>query len=483
MQVSMIVIVIVAESLLVAILGCIGLYLFYRKKKKLWLETFNTAKQRIRELKDVKRRYSFVKQNLHKLIEEKKKLLEELKDSENAPELREIIIELNSEIKKKSKKYKKIKATLKEKQDAVDELENELNEAPKAPEVVETEIKDVSENIADKSEDELAHLKSMNDEQKGLINKLKDEILSYSNGGEKPDEKILPRLEQMLKESETCIEMLEKELSLVVKELNEKSILLAQPDNQVPENEGAEEIKELKQQLDDTNSMTMTLMSANGDQSNIISFARNSISCSSLDLLAEEILKIVSSYGLEGSLQMRAKKDKLNKSENDLISQAHMTLLEDDLGGERFLEEGSRLVIRTDKISLLILGMPKDDPDVFARYRDSLAIILELATDSMSSIEDEDAMREQEQVLKKIISTTQTTLENVERQFKEQAEQSELIITSMTDVLGNPTFVKEMNVSFRPIYQGIVEETKERFDKLHKETAAVDESFSQIISI
>ncbi|PHS14862.1 MAG: hypothetical protein COA86_14385 [Kangiella sp.] len=476
----MITVIIAAEILLVTSVSCVFMFFLYRKKKKLWQNSLRKVKNRIKKLKDVKRRYSTVKQNLHKLMEEKKRLLSELKDSENAPELKKIILGLNTEIIEKSEKYKKIKRELKEKQEAVDGLEKEIKEAPEK--LKDDAPKDkVDDEWGDKSSEEFTRLKTMNSEQQGLISKLKTELSNFSMDGDAPDETILPKLEQMLKESETCIQMLESELDIVIAELNKKSILLEESAKQSDPNGESSDIANMKQQLDDTNAMTMTLMCANGDQSNIISFARNSISSDTLSILSDEVLKIVTGYGLEGSIQMRGRIEKLNQSTSDLVSESHMLLLEDDLNGERFLQDGARLVIRFDQISLLVLGMPNEDEDTCSRYRDSLAIILELANDSMQSIEDEYSMKTQQEVLKKLISTTQSTLENVEQQFKDQATQSETIINSMTDVLGNPTFVKEMSESFRPIYQGIVEETKERFEKLHEETAAVDASFAKII--
>ena len=175
MQVSMIIIIIAAELLLVATLGCIGMFVFYRKKKKLWLDSLQKTRRKIGKLKDVKRRYSTIKQNLHKLLEEKKRLLEELKDSENAPELREIIINLNSEILAKSEKYKKIKGDLKVKQEAVDELESELKDIPKEIQKEEADENSNTENniyeSGDKSSEEFDRLKSMNGEQKELISR------------------------------------------------------------------------------------------------------------------------------------------------------------------------------------------------------------------------------------------------------------------------------------------------------------------------
>ena len=465
MQVSMINVIIVLEALLVAVLGCIGLFVFYRKRKKQWDETLLKVQKKLRRLKDMRRRCDTLKHNLHKLLAEKKKLMAQMKDSEDAPELRKIINGLNIEIIEKSKKYKSVKKALDKKQNAVDELVNELEQVSNSKKPVKALT---DSNTEHSNPEEFNRLKTMNSEQRLLINKLKEELSDISENGGESDPTIIPKLEQLLKESETCIEMLESELAIVMEKLNQNG---SGDDGEVPPTAPAE----------DNSDIVMTLMNANGDQSNIINFSRNSIACESLGSLAEEILKTVSGYGLEGILQLRSKSGTQNFSESEVITEIHKELLKDDLGGERFLEEGARLVIRFEQISLLVLGMPKDNQETFTRYRDSLAIILELANDGMKSIEHEESMKNQHGVLKKLISTTQDTLKNVEAQFKEQAVQSEMIINSMTDVLGNPTFVKEMSEAFRPIYQGIVEETKERFETLHKESAAVDESFAQVI--
>ena len=109
---------------------------------------------------------------------------------------------------------------------------------------------------------------------------------------------------------------------------------------------------------------------------------------------------------------------------------------------------------------------------------------MELTNDQLSSFDDNAAFQQQQQqvVLMKIITTTQKTIKSVERQFQYQAKQSRLIIGSTTDVLGNDTFVNEMSDTFRLVFQGIVRETRERFDKLHSESAAVDKSFAKIIN-
>ena len=345
--------------------------------------------------------------------------------------------------------------------------------------------------------EDIDHLKSINTYQQEQISNLKEQIneLANSSDAEISDQELINRLKQMLSESETCINMLEEELVGIVAELNQKSLQVAalskqETDPKLIEKDSEsnansvnqEELKTLQSQLDDAMSMTMTMMTANGDQSNIISFARNSISSNSYEELAKEVLNIVTGYGLEGYLQLRCKNKTLNESTIEVISAQNMARLEDELEGERFKEDGSCLTIRFDKISLVVQGMPETEPDTFARYRDTLTIIMELASDHLSTLEDELALQQQHAVLKKVISTTQDTLIKVEEQFNYQAEQSKLIIDSMTNVLGNPTFIKEMSVSFQPVYQGIIKETQERFNELHSENASVDSSFAKIIN-
>jgi len=505
MAVSNLTILIFFEISLVAMLLVVWMYFFYRKKKKLWQQNLDKIRNKLKALGVLNKRYSAIKINLHKILKERNRLKEALKNAENNPELKENIARLNRILKQQTAELEHVKSKLDEKMQSVEAFslkspKDQLFEDDESLSI-KSEL-EKNENYQVTNDEEFDRLKVMNSEQKSLISNLKEQLANLPNSdGQGIDENIIPRLEQMLKESETCIFMLEEELSGVVSELNNKSLLLARLENELDrkndrtsksensentkettEQSNVEEINQLKSQLDDAMSMTMTMMTANGDQSNIISFARSSIACASLDKLADAVLKVVSDYGLDGSIQLRSRSAVISKSTNEHVSERNMILLDDDLGGERYQQKGKRLSIRFENMSLVLHGMPENDADTSSRYKDSIAIVMELANDHMSSLEDERALQQQEAVLKKIIGTTQKTIKKVEQKLKFQAKQSKLIINSMTDVLGNPTFVKEMSESFQPVYKGIIIETRERFDKLHAESDLVDKTFSKIIN-
>jgi len=496
--------IIAVEISIIAISAAVWMYLFYRKKKKRWQESYRKTKNKLKTLAELNRRYSVIKTNLHKILKERDSLKEALNNTENTPELKENIIVLNRILKQQSAELAHVKSKLDKKVDSAEALasksakeqlledEQNLSIADKLSEV---------ESYSAKNDEEFNRLRTMNREQKGLISDLKGQLANLpTEDNLQIGQNIVPRLEQMLKESETCICMLEDELSVVISELNNKSLLVAQLEkslastnnqalDEAPDNEARnaaqvniDEIKQLKAQLDDAMSMTMTMMTANGDQSNIISFARSSIACVSLDSLADAVLQVVTGYGLDGSIQLRSRNAIISKSTSEHVSERNMILLDDDLGGERYEQKGKRLSIRFDNMSLVLHGMPEKDSDTSSRYKDSLAVVMELANDHMDSLEDEKALQQQEAVLKKVIGTTQKTIQKVDQKLKFQAKQSKLIINSMTDVLGNPTFVKEMNESFQPVYKGIITETRERFDKLHADSDLVDQSFAKIIA-
>ena len=518
MYLSTLIIIIAAEALVLAIATSLGIYVFYRKKRKVWQKVVKNIRNRIRDLRDLSNKYSMIKENLHSIMLERDKLKKALQTNKDSPDLAEKISVLNKELKDKSRQLNQTRARLQKEIQDVESLSEKMgndedlekntkdkksvkeSSQPAAIEATPKRVmepdnqKTVMRDHGEKSKQEFNRLKTMNVEQKGLISDLKRQLSELSFDGSKLDanETVVPRLGQMLKESETCINMLEDELTTVIASLNEKSLQLSQLEgkasstNEQPllaENTSNDDnIADLKSQLESAMSMTMTMMTASGDQSNIISFARNSISCENLESLAEEIQNTANSYNLKGCIQIRSRTGVDHYPDDKTISEENLQLLSDKLDGERFQDNGDSLTVRFENLTLLLNGMPEEDPDTSARYKDSMAIIMELAQAQFESLEDEQVFHQQQAVLKKVIRTTQKTIEKVEQKSKFQAKQSKLIIDSMTGVLGNPTFVKEMSETFQPIYKGIIEETREKFDELNSKNAAVDETFARIIN-
>ena len=519
MYVSTLSVIATAEISLLAIATSVGLFLHYRKKQKAWKTSISRIRNKIKQLKNLRNKYSIVKHHLHQIAQKKQALeheVQRLKAETNgsSKELEAKIKELNVLLAEKEQELVDTKERMRlqmddlEKDSSNDSKYTVENEMPGDIDLFveidnETPPTNSEDNLPDKPvSDAIEQLKQQNEQQKEKISKLKSKLSALSNS---PEQLSQPeQLQQMLKESETCINMLEDELTAVTNTLNEKaeSIQELTTANQTLEKQlhsiqkdssemgtsdevneqNQEAIDALNKQLNDAMAMSMTMMTVSGDQSNIISFARNSISCTDIEALAEAVLDVVRIYGLQGAIQLRGRNRSVNKSNLQAMSHNSKQLMENCDNQERFTQSDSALVIRFDNMSLLLEGMPQNDPEVYSRYKDSIAVVMELASDHMQTIEDGNVLQQQQAVLKKIISTTQKTIKKVEQKAKYQAKQSKLIIDSMTDVLGDPSFVDKMDQTFKPVFEGIVRETKERFDKLHAQSQAVDQSFAKIIN-
>jgi hypothetical protein len=519
MYVSTLSVIATAELSILAIATSIGLFLHYRKKQKTWKSSICRIRNKIKQLKNLRNKYSIVKHHLHQIAAKKQALEHEVKrlkaETNGSSEALEAKInELNDILAAKEQELTDIKDQMKSQMDDLDNDSSDGSQYTLESEMPgdidlfveiddETATTETTNKVADETVNEdIKQLKVLNEQQKEKISALRDKLSALSNSSEQPSQP--EQLKQMLNESETCINMLEDELTVVTNTLNEKSesIQALTAANQTLEKQlhsiqnsssethasdnapanGQETIDALNKQLNDAMAMSMTMMTVSGDQSNIISFARNSISCTDIESLAEAVLEVVKIYGLQGAVQLRGRNGNTNKSNLQTLSHNSKQLMEDTTNTDRFLQSDAALVIRFDNMSLLLEGMPQSDQEAYSRYKDSLAVVMELASDHMQTIEDGNVLQQQQVVLKKIISTTQTTIKKVEQKAKYQAKQSKLIIDSMSDVLGDPSFVNKMDETFKPVFEGIVNETKERFDKLHAQSQAVDQSFAKIIN-
>lgn len=515
-----------------------------------WTEKLIKANQKIHLLKKIETRYQQIKENLHRYIKMVEDLKNQLAKAQNDPALRSKVSELEQVISDNKQQIMELQKRSADAESARDQTNNQALEKlqskiitleeknqklqaaiefPSDPNLQKRQViefeNDTSlsksnagngedlwadaddnqdgidlwdntpgkptanslENAVDKNKKELERLRASNEDQRGLIHDLRLQLASeLGSQADQLDNEALDKLERMLSESETIVQMLEDELNTMHDQASSYEARLQQAEAAQsaagsPAAGNDEEMLQVLSQMESANQMAMTMMQANGDQSNVINFARNGINQHTLEDLAGAILNTVKGYDIHGAIQVRAKGSTINISTDTSLSPAHIARLSDMSNSERYEENGNELLIRFKKLSLLMTTMPEGDPDLSARYRDTLAIVCELACITMNNIEASDAMEQQQSVLRKVISTTHQTIKHVEQQFADQAKQSEEIVASMSAILDSEAFVNAMDPVYRDIYSNIMKETKQRFDQLHKEGSSVDQSFLKVI--
>jgi hypothetical protein len=523
MYVSTLSAIAILEISLLAIASSIGLFIFYRKQQKKWKLSVLKIQRKINKIKRLSDKYSIVKRHLYELAKEKQQVHKELlafkAQDKNIPvELQENITTLNRQLKKKSFELETTQQELNEKLVLLDTLmkqdsnkfddkssenenKNEHTEATiVASESHQEDLTPVEQTETQVSDEEVQRLRLINDEQKKKIVDLKKALRSVNDHSDTPQE--VPKLKQLLKESETCIGMLEQELSNAAISLNRqtkdldslkqtnKSLvkeLKAKPSSsaaRLVENNGrSSPMLDSPNEISSQDNRTpVAAKSSSDDQSNIVVFARSAIACHSLKCLADSILKIVKIYELDAVIQLRSQTSIYFEASYKPIKNKSELIFNTNTKDERFIQSDPNLLINFPSIALLLENMPIDNQESYARFKETFSIIMELANDQMGSLEEANILKQQKSVLKKIINTTQSTIMQVEKKSKDHAEQSKSIIDCMTDVLGDKAFVSKVEPSLQPLFEGVVSETRTRFDRLHADVKAVDQSFSKIIN-
>jgi len=242
------------------------------------------------------------------------------------------------------------------------------------------------------------------------------------------------------------------------------------------------ELEQLMEQLELSNKMVTNMMQVNGDQSNIVSFARNSIHCHTIEELADAMFGTVSRFGLVAGIQFRSHTGDVTTPQ-DTITQHSLSKLSDMGSDARFEQEGNELLVRFEHVSLLLKDMPVGDPDTMGRVKDALATIMEFANAEVKNIEDEVNMQKQDLALKRVIKTTHKTIAHFEKQFKEHSDENKDIIDNMSYILGSDTFVNAISGTHRQVYKGIMKETERRLQKLHFKGLDVNKSFTTVLDM
>lgn len=133
--------------------------------------------------------------------------------------------------------------------------------------------------------------------------------------------------------------------------------------------------------------LAMEAMTSFGELGSVLTFLRSSFRTTTVEGLANLMLRTLEAYDLEACLQLRTPKSSLNFSNQGAISPIEEELLSRiaKMNG-RIAESGSRMFINYDHASLMVKNMPFGDDVKMGRLRDNLAIMLEGADERLAMI-------------------------------------------------------------------------------------------------
>ncbi|MCB1889807.1 MAG: response regulator [Rhodocyclaceae bacterium] len=120
-------------------------------------------------------------------------------------------------------------------------------------------------------------------------------------------------------------------------------------------------------------------MSSMGEMGTVLEFMRRSFACGSNEELARAILDTTSQYQLSGLVEIGGPDGRRGFNANGPCSPLEHSILEHSRDLQRIFQFSNRMVINYPTVTLVVSGLPVDDPDFVGRLRDHLAVLAEAA--------------------------------------------------------------------------------------------------------
>lgn len=156
-------------------------------------------------------------------------------------------------------------------------------------------------------------------------------------------------------------------------------------------------------------------MSSLGEMGIVLQFLRDSFACADAPQLAAQAIAAVGQYGLRCLVRVGR-----GASARDFDSQGESTplngaILDHMAGMDRIFQFRDRLALNYPGITILILGLPLDDPERVGRLRDHLAMVAEGAAVRLQGLENEQRCRAQENGIRQAVARLMQALSEIEQ--------------------------------------------------------------------
>lgn len=191
------------------------------------------------------------------------------------------------------------------------------------------------------------------------------------------------------------------------------------------------DVKKLSNDANEAMKVAMVAMTSAGELGNVLEFLSASFSCHTMAELAEVILKNLEASNLKCTVQIRGKKEVVNMSNSGIANPLEVAVIDKVKDVKRIFDFGCRTIINYPHVSLLIKNMPMDNPDLYGRIKDNIAILIEGAEERTKAIAIEDVVKDKQKSLKKIVQMTEEALSEIDKRNKEHKKASSHIMDEL----------------------------------------------------
>lgn len=330
---------------------------------------------------------------------------------------------------------------------------------------------------------EIEHLRTNNQSQRNIIIDLEKELRSLRQAmNETSDEdekaskgKDIARLERLVKECEHCIEILESEVDLLHKQLQQTTSVA------VPEKKPEYEVEQLNKELETISNKLQSTIKRYSETSILNRFANDALACTGISDLAKVLIKAVKELHISAGFYLNSTLgqaeffagNSFTPAEQNIVKQPNAT------APVAYLNEG--ILFAKPKLHLMLRN-PPDDDDEQLQLENTLSNMINIAAAQIEHLEVNTTWQRQTRNLDAWVDETKRQLTDLDIQYAYQSEESRRIVDSLIKELTRTINTMEITGNTRTVFDNTVSECNQRLALLLDSGKTLDHNSSQLIA-
>lgn len=191
------------------------------------------------------------------------------------------------------------------------------------------------------------------------------------------------------------------------------------------------ERRRLKNELSSAFTTAMTAMTSAAEIGTVLQFLRTSLGCQDYAAICREVMGTLSSFGLEGSVQIRGQQEPVSFNTGGPCSRLEESVLTTMSTHGRLFEFGNRTSCSYEHITIIVKNVARNDPERHGRMKDNLAWMAEGANFRVAALDSAIALNRQHAALRRLTSSTRETLKGIEQRHRVHGEKNRHIFEEL----------------------------------------------------
>ena len=238
---------------------------------------------------------------------------------------------------------------------------------------------------------------------------------------------------------------------------------------------------QLKEMANYASRTAMTAMSSASEVGSLLQALQVFNNCADFKALVDATLNGLTSYGLEGAVQIRTPNGTLTTTTRGEASPLEASVIGHMACMDRIVQYRNRLSITYPAVSLLVSNMPTEDPDRCGRLRDHLAVLVESAEVRTNTLMTDARSRQRGERIAEAVQRITATLSEIDREQRQTRVATAQAIQDLTVSLERAWVTLALTEQQEQYIAGIVSDGVTRVQDAQLEEVSQQDKMSSVV--